>query len=45
MTMSASEPGAMVPFFGNMPKIFAGDVEVNSTNRFIEIRPVLTPPS
>ncbi len=24
-TMSASEPGAIVPFFGNRPKIFAGD--------------------
>ena len=35
----------MVPFFGNIPKIFAGDVDVNSTNRFIEMRPVRTPPS
>ncbi len=45
MTMSASEPGAMVPFFGNIPKIFAGEVEVSSTKRFIEMRPVRTPPS
>jgi hypothetical protein len=37
MTMSASEPGAIVPFRGKRPKIFAGDVDVSSTNRFREI--------
>src|SRR6266545_2245660 len=31
MTMSASLPTAIVPFFGNMPMIFAGVVEVTST--------------
>ena len=45
MTMSASEPGAIVPLRGNRPKIFAGDVEVSSTNRFSEMRPGRTPPS
>ncbi|MND04850.1 hypothetical protein D3C83_253060 [compost metagenome] len=44
-TMSASEPGAIVPLRGNNPKIFAGDVDVSSTKRLIEIRPVRTPPS
>jgi hypothetical protein len=44
-TMSASDPGAIVPFRGKSPKIFAGEVEVNSTNRFSEIFPVRTPPS
>ena len=33
-TMSASLPGAMVPFLGYMPKIRAGAVDVISTNRF-----------
>ena len=38
-TMSASDPGAMVPLRGNSPKIFAGAVDVSSTNRLRVIRP------
>ena len=45
MTMSASEPGAIVPLRGNRPKIFAGEVDVSSTKRLSEMRPVRTPPS
>ena len=30
MTMSASEPTAIVPFFGNRPNIFAADVDVSN---------------
>ncbi len=45
MTISASEPGAIVPLRGNRPKIFAGDVAVSSTNRLSEMRPDRTPPS
>ena len=45
MTMSASEPGAIVPLRGKRPKIFAGDVDVSSTKRLSEMRPVRTPPS
>ena len=44
-TMSASEPGAMVPLRGKRPKIFAGEVEVSSTKRLSEMRPGITPPS
>src|SRR4030095_2983750 len=44
-TISASEPGAIVPLRGKRPKIFAGDVEVSSTKRLREIRPARTPPS
>ena len=43
MTMSASDPTAMVPLRGNMPKMRAGAVEVNSTNRLTAMRPALTP--
>ena len=43
MTMSASEPGAIVPLRGNSPKIFAGDVDVSSTKRFSGMRPSRTP--
>jgi hypothetical protein len=42
-TMSASLPGAMVPFLGNKPKVFAADVDVNSTKRLSEMRPSTTP--
>ena len=38
MTMSASEPTAIVPFFGKRPKIFAGAVDVISTKRLSEMR-------
>ena len=38
ITMSASKPTAIVPFFGNNPKIFAAAVDVSSTNRFRLIR-------
>ena len=34
MTMSASEPTAMVPLRGNRPKSLAGVVETTSTKRF-----------
>ena len=37
--------GAIVPLRGNRPKIFAGDVDVSSTKRLSEMRPVRTPPS
>ena len=37
--MSASEPTAIVPFFGKSPNIFAAAVDVNSTNRFKLMRP------
>jgi hypothetical protein len=43
MTMSASEPTAMVPFFGNSPKVLAAAVEVSSTKRFSVRRPSTTP--
>ena len=33
-----------MPFFGNMPNILAGDVDVSSTQRLTEIRPAATPP-
>ena len=42
-TTSASQPTAIVPFLGYMPKIFAGAVAVISTKRFIEILPARTP--
>ena len=35
----------MVPLRGNRPKIFAGEVDVSSTKRLSEMRPVRTPPS
>jgi hypothetical protein len=38
--MSASEPTAMVPFFGNRPKALAAAVEVSSTKRLSEMRPL-----
>src|SRR5436309_130789 len=44
MTMSASLPGAIVPFLGKRPNILAGAVATSSTNRFREIRPEFTPP-
>ena len=44
-TMSASLPTAIVPFFGNMPMIFAGVVDVTSTQRLRVIRFCTTPPS
>jgi hypothetical protein len=37
--MSASLPTAIVPFFGNRPKIFAGAVEVSSTKRLSDMCP------
>ena len=43
ITMSASEPTAIVPLRGNMPKIRAGPVEVTSTKRLTSNRPALTP--
>src|SRR5450756_797480 len=43
--MSASEPTAIVPFFGYIPNIFAGAVAMISTQRSREIRPPTTPPS
>ena len=45
ITMSASEPTAIVPFFGNRPKIFAAEVETSSTQRLRPILPLATPPS
>src|SRR5690625_6826391 len=42
-TMSASLPGAIVPFCGNSPNSFADCVDVRSTNLFKEIRPFFTP--
>ena len=42
-TMSASLPGAIVPFFGYIPKMRAGAVAVISTNRFSDSLPELTP--
>ncbi|CAB4886292.1 unannotated protein [freshwater metagenome] len=42
-TMSASDPGAMMPFFGYMPNIFAGLVEQVSTQRSSERWPCTTP--
>ena len=44
-TMSASEPGASVPFRGCSPNILAGAVAISSTNRIGEIWPAATPPS
>jgi len=32
-TMSASDPGAIVPLRGKRPKIFAGEADVSSTKR------------
>ena len=45
MTMSASLPGAIVPFRGKSPKSLAGAVEHSSTQRFSAMRPPTTPPS
>src|SRR6266540_2862937 len=45
MTMSASLPTAIVPFFGNIPMSFAGVVDVTSTQRLSVMRPCTTPPS
>ena len=42
-TMSASEPGAIVPLRGYRPKDFAAFVETSSTKRFSESRPSRTP--
>jgi hypothetical protein len=42
--MSASEPTAIVPFFGNRPNIFALPSAVSSTKRFREILFSTTPP-
>ncbi len=42
-TMSASEPGEIVPLRGYSPNIFAGAVETISTNRLSPIRPACTP--
>ena len=44
-TMSASLPTAIVPFLGNIPMIFAGVVEVTSTQRLSVMRFWTTPPS
>jgi hypothetical protein len=42
--MSASDAGAIVPFFGNMPNIFALAVEQISTHLF-RLKPrSITPP-
>jgi len=43
ITMSASDPTAMVPLRGNIPKMRAAAVEVSSTKRLTSIRPALTP--
>ena len=40
---SASDPTAIVPFFGNSPNIFAAAVDVSSTKRLSEIRFSTTP--
>ena len=42
-TTSASEPGAMTPFFGYMPNIRAGVVQQVSTHRWRLISPLTTP--
>ena len=44
ITMSASDPTAMVPFFGYIPNILAGVVAVISTKRLSPILPSATPP-
>ncbi len=41
--MSASEPGAMMPFCGYMPNMRAGVVAQVSTQRSSEISPCTTP--
>ncbi len=41
--MSASVPMSSEPFSGYMPKIFAGFVETNSTNRLKSMRSAFTP--
>ncbi len=40
---AAAAPGAIVPFLPYMPKIFAGAVDVISTNRLSEILFCVTP--
>jgi hypothetical protein len=42
-TTSASLPTAIVPLFGKRPNSLAAFVEVASTKRSIEMRPVATP--
>ena len=43
ITMSASAPGAIVPFWGYSPNSFATELEVSSTSRLGVRRPVRTP--
>src|SRR3977135_1103789 len=43
ITISASKPGAMDPFLGYSPYIFAWFVEVSATNSFKVMRPSTTP--
>ena len=44
ITMSASEPTAIVPLRGKRPKSFAGAVETSCTKRLGENHPPCTPP-
>jgi hypothetical protein len=44
ITMSASEPGAMVPLRGYRPNILAGAVATSSTKRLRPMWPASTPP-